>query len=225
MRKSFVSDVSHELKTPIALIQGYSEGLKLGVTDEESRDFYCDTIIEESEKMSKLVKQLTSLSQIEYGYIKPSLSIFDLKPMVENKLQSMNVLFKEKDISISSNLYSQEVEMDIYLLDEILNNYLSNAIHHIDGDKQIKVSFEDCDKNIKVKIYNNGNNIPEEEIPNLWIKFYKVDKARTREYGGSGIGLSIVKAILDSLNQEYGCINKPNGVEFWFTLKKINKKC
>lgn len=222
MRKSFISDVSHELKTPISLIQGYSEGLKYGVTDEESKTFYCDTIIEETEKMNKLVKQLTSLSQIEYGYIKPSLNIFDLKPIVENKLQAMQVLFNEYNINVSSHLYSQNVEMDIYLLDEILNNYLSNAINHIDGNRNINIEFKDIGDNIKIKIFNNGKNIPEEDISKLWIKFYKVDKARTREYGGSGIGLSIVKAILDSVNQNYGCVNKKNGVEFWFTLKKVN---
>lgn len=220
MRKSFISDVSHELKTPIALIQGYAEGLKFSVADEESRNFYCDTIIEESDKMSQMVKKLTSLSQIEYGYIKSNPTLFDLKEVIQNKLQTMSLLFNENSITFETNIYSQIVYMDEYLLDEILNNYLSNAIHHIDGKRIILIHFEDKIDNIKVTIFNTGKSIPEDELENIWIKFYKVDKARTREYGGSGIGLSIVKAIMDNMHQEYGCKNTQDGVEFWFTLPK-----
>lgn len=223
MRKSFVSDVSHELKTPIALIQGYAEGLKYSIANNESRDFYCQTIIEESEKMNDLVKKITSLSQIEYGYTKVELEQFDIKEIVENKLHTMQLLLEQNKIKLNTHLYSQLVEMDISLLDEILNNYLSNAINHISGNKILNIYFENYSKDkIKISIFNTGENIPENELENLWIKFYKVDKARTREYGGSGIGLSIVKAILDNVNQEYGVLNKENGVEFWFTLKKIN---
>lgn len=223
MRKSFVSDVSHELKTPIALIQGYAEGLKYSIANNESRDFYCQTIIEESEKMNDLVKKIISLSQIEYGYTKVELEQFDIKEIVENKLHTMQLLLEQNKIKLNTHLYSQLVEMDISLLDEILNNYLSNAINHISGNKILNIYFENYSKDkIKISIFNTGENIPENELENLWIKFYKVDKARTREYGGSGIGLSIVKAILDNVNQEYGVLNKENGVEFWFTLKKIN---
>lgn len=220
MRKSFISDISHELKTPIALIQGYSEGLKYSIADEDSKEFYCNTIIEESEKMDSLVKKLTSLTQIEYGYTKVNLTTFDIKDVIENKLLTMKVLFEQKDIQLISNTYSQLVEMDEELLDEVLNNFLSNALNHIDDNKLIKVSFENLNDKIKINIFNTGKHIPESEIDNLWIKFYKIDKARTREYGGSGIGLSIVKAILTSVNQNYGCENIENGVQFWFTLKK-----
>lgn len=223
MRKTFVSDVSHELKTPIALIQGYAEGLKYSIADDESRDFYCQTIIEESEKMNDLVKKITSLSQIEYGYTKVELEKFDIKEIIEYKLHSMQLLLEQNNIKLNTHLYSQIVEMDLSLLDEILNNYLSNAINHISGNKILNISFENYSNDkIKISIFNTGENIPENELENLWIKFYKVDKSRTREYGGSGIGLSIVKAILDNVNQEYGVLNKENGVEFWFTLKKVN---
>ena len=223
MRKTFVSDVSHELKTPIALIQGYAEGLKYSIADDESRDFYCQTIIEESEKMNDLVKKITSLSQIEYGYTKVELEKFDIKEIIECKLHTMQLLLEQNNIKLNTHLYSQIVEMDLSLLDEILNNYLSNAINHISGNKILNISFENYSNDkIKISIFNTGENISENELENLWIKFYKVDKTRTREYGGSGIGLSIVKAILDNVNQEYGVLNKENGVEFWFTLKKVN---
>lgn len=220
MRKSFISDVSHELKTPLALIQGYAEGLSYSASDEKRRNFYCSTIMEETQKMDQLVKKLTSLTQIEYGYTKANLTQFDLKDTIDSKLQAMGIMFEDNQISLKTNIYNQKVEMDEALLDEVLNNYISNAIHHIDGERKLIVSFEDYGENVKVSIYNTGNHIPENEIDNLWIKFYKVDKARTRAYGGSGIGLSIVKAIMDAVNQKYGCQNKDGGVEFWFTLKK-----
>lgn len=220
MRKSFISDVSHELKTPIALIQGYAEGLKYGIEDNESREFYCDTIIDESEKMSQMVKKLTSLSQIEYGYAKSNPIILDIKDVIENKLQTMKFLFEEHFVKTEYELFHQNVYVDEFLLDEILNNYLSNAIHHIDGEHNLKIWMENKKNYIKISFFNNGNNIPEEELEKIWIKFYKVDKARTREYGGSGIGLSIVKAIMESIKQNCGCYNREDGVVFWFTLPK-----
>lgn len=222
MRKSFISDVSHELKTPIALIQGYAEGLKYSIADKESMEFYCNTIIEESEKMSIMVKKLTSLTQIEHGYAKSNPVVLDIMEAIKNKVQTMKFMFEENHIEVEEQLFSQDVLMDKFLLDEILNNYLSNAIHHIDGEHKINISMKNNNDNIKISIFNTGKNIPEEELENIWIKFYKVDKARTREYGGSGIGLSIVKAIMDNMHQNCGCYNCEEGVVFWFTLPKNN---
>ena len=155
MRKEFLDNVSHELKTPIALIQGYAEGLKENISDDsESREFYCDVIMDEASRMNKLVKNLLTLNQLESG----------------------------KDAVVMERF--------------------------------------DKDNHVKISVFNTGTPIPEADVPNLWNKFYKVDKARTREYGGSGIGLSIVKAIMESMNQEYGVQNFDNGVEFWFTLDR-----
>ena len=109
---------------------------------------------------------------------------------------------------------------DEFKTEEVVTNYVSNALNHLDGDRQIEIKLVDEDSRVKVTVFNNGTPIPEADIPNLWNKFYKVDKARTREYGGSGIGLSIVKAIMESMNQEYGVQNFDNGVEFWFTLDR-----
>ena len=103
-----------------------------------------------------------------------------------------------------------------------MTNYISNAVHHVSGEKRIEIRMqEETETNtIRVSVYNTGNPIPEEELPKLWTKFYKVDKAHTREYGGSGIGLSIVKAIMEGMHQEYGVRNAEGGVEFWFTLER-----
>ena len=101
----------------------------------------------------------------------------------------------------------------------MVTNYLSNALNHVAGENKIEISYEKKGSLLRVSVYNSGLPIPEEDIDKIWIKFYKVDKARTREYGGSGIGLSIVKAIMDSMNQGCGVINHEAGVEFWFELE------
>ena len=103
-------------------------------------------------------------------------------------------------------------------MEEVFNNYFSNAINHVAGNRVIDVKLTLKENRVRVSVFNTGIPIPEESIPHIWEKFYKVDKARTREYGGSGVGLSIVKAIMDAMNQSYGVINYDNGVEFWFML-------
>lgn len=99
-------------------------------------------------------------------------------------------------------------------------NYFSNAVNHCSKEKIIVISLERREDNIRIGVFNTGEPIPEEAMPHLWEKFYKVDKARTREYGGSGVGLSIVKAIMESMNRAYGAENYTNGVLFWFELEK-----
>ena len=221
MRKEFLSNISHELKTPIALIQGYSEGLKDCVnSDEESRDYYCDVIIDEAAKMNKLVKNLLELNQLECGVDTVQMERFDIIILLSNCLQSMKILFEQGNIAakLECDEDSLCVWADEFKVEQVVNNYLSNAIHYCSNENKIVVKAKRIDERVRVSVFNTGVPIPEEAIPHLWTKLYKVDKARTREYGGSGIGLSIVKAIMESFNQEYGVTNYDNGVEFWFEL-------
>ena len=104
------------------------------------------------------------------------------------------------------------------MTEEVIMNYVSNAINHIDGERIIEIKMSESKGKVRISVFNTGEKIPEEELDKIWGKFYKVDKARTREYGGNGIGLSIVKAIMEAHNQEYGVRNYDNGVEFWFEL-------
>ncbi|MBE5962882.1 MAG: HAMP domain-containing protein [Lachnospiraceae bacterium] len=225
MRKEFLSNVTHELKTPIALIQGYAEGLKENINDDsESRDFYCEVIIDEAMKMNKMVKKLLSLNQIESGANQVEFERFDIVSLIRSVLSSVDILVKQKDITIH---FTEEdpiyVWADEYMIEEVVTNYISNAINHIDGARIIEVKCIQKEDVVRVAVFNTGENIPKEDLDKVWIKFFKVDKARTREYGGSGIGLSIVKAIMTSHNRECGVINHEYGVEFWFELDtKIN---
>ena len=221
MRKEFLSNVSHELKTPIALIQGYAEGLKDGISDdEESREYYCDVIMDEANKMNHMVKQLLSLNQLEFGNDLVEMSRFNISEMISGDDSANKLLAEQAGITIAFEEQPDAyVWGDMFKVEEVITNYISNAIHHADGDKEIRIYFEHRDEVLRICVFNTGKPIPEEEQHKIWEKFYKVDKARTREYGGSGVGLSIVKAIMESMHQSYGVRNLTNGVEFYLELE------
>lgn len=220
MRKEFLSNVSHELKTPLALIQGYAEGLQECINDDaESREFYCDVIIDEADKMNRMVKKLLTLNQLEFGNDQVVMERFDMTELVRGVANSTKILMEQKGIRLElDNPEEAWVWGDEFKVEEVITNYMSNAINHADGEKVIRVFYTRFEDKLRVSVFNTGQPIPEDDIDKIWVKFYKVDKARTREYGGSGIGLSIVKAIMDSFHQQCGVINHEDGVEFWMEL-------
>ena len=222
MRQEFLSNVTHELKTPLALIKGYAEGLSEGIADNpDSIRLYTDVIVDEADKMNRMVARLLSLNQLEYGDTQFTMVRFDIVGFIRGCLNSAGVLTEQKQISVRIQerppLY---VWSDEFWTEEVFMNYFSNAVNHCEGEKVIDIHFEEKQNCVRVVVFNTGKPIPEESVPHLWEKFYKVDKARTRAYGGSGVGLSVVKAIMDQLHQEYGVINYNNGVSFWFELEK-----
>ena len=222
MRTDFLSNVSHELKTPIALIQGYAEGLKEGITDDpESMDFYCSVIMDEAAKMNDMVKRLLTLNQIEFGEDELVMERFDINELVKSVASANELRASQKELKITCDIKDTPLYVwaDEYKVEEVITNYISNAINHCCNENIIKVAVGQIDKeNVRVSVFNTGKNIPEEDIEHIWEKFYKVDKARTREYGGNGIGLSIVKAIVESMGKKCGVNNLSDGVEFWFDL-------
>ena len=221
MRKEFLANVSHELKTPIALIQGYAEGLREGVSDDaESRDFYCEVIMDEAGKMNTMVQKLLTLNQLEFGNDMVSMERFDIVALIRNYLQSAEILTRQNGITVQME-QTEPVYVwgDEFKTEEVFMNYFTNAVHYCQGEKTVRIHVGQEGDRVKISVFNTGEAIPEESLDHLWDKFYKVDKARTREYGGSGVGLSIVKAIMQSMNQEYGVQNCPDGVVFWFTLE------
>ncbi len=233
MRNEFLANVSHELKTPLSLIRGYAEGLHDNINeDERSREMYSEVIIDETEKMNTMVKKLLSLNQLEFGNDQVHMERFDIREMLESKLRANEILAKQTGTVLLFSCEEKEpiyVWADEYMIDEVVTNYISNALHHADilkraekNEKVIEVKLIIIDEKVRVSVFNTGESIPDEDIPKIWDKFYKVDKARTREYGGNGIGLSIVKAVMEAHNQGYGVFNYDNGVEFWFELDYEN---
>ncbi len=220
MRNDFLGNVSHELKTPIALIQGYAEGLKEGVSDDaESREFYCDVIMDEAAKMNQMVKNLLTLNQLEFGDRDIVFERFDLTALVRGILQSMEILAEQEKINV---IFRQEepayVWADEFKVEQVVRNYVSNAFHHAGGEKIVEIKIHIEGGKARTTVFNTGMPISGEDVEHIWEKFYKADKAHSREYGGNGIGLSIVKAIMESFHEKYGVNNYDNGVEFWFEL-------
>lgn len=224
MRKEFVSNVSHELKTPIAIIQGYAEGLRLNVAaDEERRQMYCDIIESESYKMDRLVKQLLELSRLESGQetIHPSeFNLTDLAVETVERIASIT-----DDVKVEK-LFDDTVRLAVaeeMRMGQVLTNYLNNAITHAKGEMRVTVDIEDREDCYRVSVFNTGDTLPEEIMEKVWISFYRADKSRSRENGNSGLGLSIVSNIMKLHGREYGVYNEENGVVFWFDVKKYEE--
>lgn len=182
-------------------------------------EYYCDVIIDESAKMNTMVKKLLTLNQLEFGNEELIIERFNLTELVSGVVMANELHAGQKnitmDLTADRDVY---VWCDEYKVEEVITNYISNAISHCDENGRIKVDISRDNEHARVSVYNTGKHIPDEDIEKIWDKFYKVDKARTREYGGNGIGLSIVKAILDSYGCRYGVKNTDGGVEFWFEL-------
>lgn len=223
-RTEFLSGISHELKTPIAIIQGYAEGLEDCVNDDdESREYYCQVIMDEAKKMNHIVQEMLDLTHLEYGQDFVNMSRFNVIELLYGLVNASDILLESEGIKVR---LPEQTEMYVWadegLVEKVVDNYLSNAIHYCKNEKEIEIT---CSKDagvVKVNIFNSGENISEENLERIWEKFYKVDKARTREYGGSGMGLSVVKAIMEVLGQKYGVYNTDKGVVFWFELESAN---
>ena len=227
MRKQFISDVSHELKTPIALIQGYAEGLVENVTtDEENRKFYAEVILDEANKMDKLVKRLLELMKLEYEDREFNNTKFDIVELINEVIRNSKVVLDEQNIEVEFNeneaIY---VYADDFYIEQVVSNYFTNAIKNVsevDGKKKIKIAIKNGKElgKLRITVFNTGKNIEEENLNRIWTRFYKVDESRTRSKGGTGIGLALVKAIMSKYQSMYGVTNKKDGVEFYFEISK-----
>ena len=222
MQREFIANVSHELKTPIALISGFAEGLKEGIADDpDSAAYYTDVIADEADKMGVIVKRLLNLDEIESGRLEPSMEEFDIVSVLKGVISSTSFLSKDKAAKVTlSAPESINVFADEFMIEQVISNYLSNACHHVSDGGSIEVKADDLDSIVKVSVANTGEHIPEEDLDRIWEKFYKVDKAHTRSYGGSGIGLSIVKTIVSLHKGECYVRNTDTGVEFSFVIPK-----
>ncbi len=169
--------------------------------------------------MDVIVKDLLNLSQIESGDMDLARCDFDIRKLISETIKKLEPMIEEKNINIELDIEVREqANGDPVRIEQVILNYLNNAINHLDGHRQIKVTAKVQNEKIRVSVFNTGQHIPEELLDRIWISFYKVDKARTRSYGGTGLGLAIVKAIQKAHNNEYGVLNTESGVLFWFNL-------
>lgn len=222
MRKDFVASVSHDLKTPIGIIEGYAEGLKDGIATGEDALLYLETIIDESHKMNKLVTNMLELSKLEAGNLELVIERFNILRLIQRLIKSFKLEFNSNDIKLElkTDLEYSYVLGDIFQLEQVVTNLLSNALKYTPAGNEVIVKVNSNDEIVTISIENKGTYIPEEEIDNLYNKFYRIDKARNSSNNSNGLGLAIVKRILNLHESSYSLFNTEDGVQFEFTLKK-----
>lgn len=219
-RKSFISNVSHELKTPIAIIKGYAEGMKLGIGCDSTEEF-CDIIIEESDKMNNLIMRLMEYMKLSSGAYKIFSTEFNLCEVLSDCAEGLSSRIEEKGIRYIAEINPDfTAYSDAIMVQNIFSNYLSNAISHADFDKIIRVTVSDVGTSYRVRVFNTGKPIPGTDIENIWQSFYRADKSHSREEGRFGLGLSFVATIQEMTGERYGVENSDGGVTFWFDVKK-----
>lgn len=215
-RRAFIANVSHELKTPLALIGTYAEGLQEDIADGgENRQYYCEVIEDEARKVNQLLRRMTMLMQLESGSEQLEPEVFDITELLLGLAEKHRPAMAEKQVRLQLDTVPAPVLADAYLMENVLQNYLSNALNHVTSGGVIRLSVTPVGERIRVTVYNTGNHIPTDDLPRIWDSFYKVDKAHTRAYGGSGIGLSVVAAILKAHGFPYGVENLEGGVAFY----------
>lgn len=220
MRKEFIASVSHELKTPISIIEGYAEGLKDGIPKGDDVAYYLNVIIDESKNMNSLVCDMMDLSQLESGNFRLNMSQFNIFQLItsiyKKYLNSIN--HKHLKLNVPSTMQNIIVYGDPHRIEEVINNLISNAIRHTPPNNTIEITLKLQQDKILVEVDNEGSFIGNEDIDRIWDKFYKVDKSGNKHFGGTGLGLSIVKNILCLHGSNFGVLNTDTGVRFYFTL-------
>ena len=224
LRQTFIAGISHELKTPIAIIQGYAEGAKMfyEAGNTETALSYCDTIEEEAKRMNNMIMRLLEITRYDSGAHQIRREDFFVALLVQDWIDRNSALLEEKQVHIE-NLIPAEItgNGDTVILESIVNNYISNAISHIDGERIIRISAtETPGGKYRVSVFNTGKHIAQKDIDKIWTSFYRADKSLSRSQGRFGLGLAIVASIQRLHNEEYGVENSDGGVTFWFDVKK-----
>jgi len=207
IRREFVADVSHELKTPLGVIKSYSEGIMDGISKDKA-DYYLQVILEEVDKMNGLVLDMLELSNLEAGDKILDPSHINLKRMVNNLLRNFEPLMA--DMSVEISLDDTMVDVDVSKMELVITNVLSNAFRYVDDNKRINISL----KNRVLSVENSYEFIDEESLNKIWDRFYRLEKSRSRTFGGNGLGLSIVKKTLELHGLDYGVENSSIGFLF-----------
>lgn len=223
LRKELIANVSHDLRTPLTLIKAYSEMLYEKTGDmKEKREEQLQIIINETDRLTKLVNNILDLSKLQSGNEEIKLDNVNLSELVERILLGFKPLCDKEGYTII-----KDIKKDYYVagnavrLEQVLYNLIGNAINHIGENKTVNIKMEDIGETVHFEVTDNGVGIKEEEIPHIWERYYKTRNDKEKQLGGTGIGLSIVKSILELHNAEYG-VRSIVGKEttFWFEISK-----
>lgn len=223
MRKSFIANISHELKTPIALVMSYTEGIRDNktLTDEDKKQ-YLEVIEKEAYHMDHLVKDLLDLTELEYDASSLNIGTLDFSSLIDETLDPYYLWIKEKQLKIHIDKKDMiMIQGDKKRLGQALGNLIINGLDHCPKEGYLSLGVEEEKESIKFKIYNSGSKLDEKNNQELFHRFYKGDVKVKRTLGGSGIGLSILAAVIEKHHGKYGAENKDEGVEFWFEIPKV----
>lgn len=225
MRSDFISSASHELKTPIAIIRGYAEGLKMSLDGADSgASEYCDIIMHEADRMNSLVLNMLEQSLYSSGVKKPSSQEFSVNEFIKEFLKTASPLFDDKGVKTTFVESGDLIAFaDKSQMTTVLSNLILNACSHADGEKYIEIKAVAENEKIKISVFNTGSHIDDKDKDAIFTPFYRADKAHSRAEGRFGLGLAIVKSITENHSCLCGFENKDNGVNFWFTLPMKGK--
>jgi signal transduction histidine kinase len=221
MRKEFVSSVSHEFKTPLGIIKGFTEGIRDQVA-EEKKEYYIEVIMDEIDKMDNLVRDLMDLARLESKTQELNNEEFNIIELIDEVKNRLLQTIDEKNITMVFKYRERITEVcgDRRKIEQVITNILTNAIRHTKFEKYIEIGVEEENSEWMIYIENSGEPISEEDLFKIWERFYRVEKSRRRQTGGTGLGLAIVKTILERHESHFGVKNTNRGVKFYFTLKK-----
>lgn len=223
LRRDLIANVTHDLRTPLTLIKSYGEMIRdISGNNEEKRNYHIKTIIDEADRLSALVNDILDLSKAQSGLSSIELKCFDINNITENILNRFSFFTENQGYRFKVNVTgSTIVDGDEKQIEQVVYNLISNAINYAGEDKAIYINIIDEGRFINYQVIDNGEGIPKDEIENIWDRYYKVGKLHRRATTGSGIGLSIVKAILVAHQAEYGVESEVGkGSNFYFKLKK-----
>ena len=222
-RKEFIANISHELKTPISLIRAYAE-LVMDVDDlKEDRDQHLQVIIDESSRLNTIVEDILYLSKMEAGYLELICTEFPIMDLIKNIFERFHFFASNKNIKFVLDMDDENtyIYADYDKLYQVFFNLMNNAIKHSYESSEITITVTSTNTALRIEIKDHGKGIPKEDLPYIWDRFYKVDKSRKRDASGTGLGMSIVKNILESHHFPYGIESEINkGTTVWFEVKK-----
>lgn len=226
LRKEFISSVTHEIKTPITVINTHAEMLLYDLIEnkDEGKE-YLKTIMSEGNNISTLLSELIKLIKLEEKIVDIKIEELDLFNLLREESSKYKIDLAEKNVSLILNLEEELTALgDGFKIRQVVNNLLSNGVSYVENGGELRINLETIEDKARVEIINTGSSIPEDKLENIWKAFYRVEKSRNKKYGGTGLGLTIVNGILERHGSKFGVENIKGGVKFWFTLEKASKE-
>jgi signal transduction histidine kinase len=223
LRKDLIANVSHELRTPLSLIRGYAETIR-DVTGniEQKREKQLEIIIEESERLSRIVDDILNLSQMQAGFVNLNKTKFNMSGLLERVIKKFQIISEKTGVNIAfEDRLDTVVEGDEVRIEQVMHNLINNAFNHTERSGHINIRELENEKNLRVEVEDTGVGISDEDLKNIWDRFYKAAKVEGVKSTGTGLGLTIVKTIMESHGFIYGARSiKGTGTVFWFEIKK-----